>query len=254
MEDLQASGRYTFTATEAVRATGGTATGVYQAARRLASSGKLAKLRSGFYAIVPPEHRAAGSTPAAWFVDDLMAFHGRPYYVGLLTAAGLHGASHQAAMEFQVLTDSPLRSLEAGRVRVRFFQSHSVSAVPVVRVNTPTGTMAVSTPEATALDLVRYRRRVGGLSQVATVLAELAEQIDPHLLPRVAEHMEISVAQRTGYLLEQVADEALVEPLARWLETTKVFPVPLRPDLPRSDAERNERWCVIVNDIVEPDL
>lgn len=43
------------------------------------------------------------------------------------------------------------------------------------RINTPRGTLVISTPEATALDLVGYPHRAGGLNQVATVLAELAD-------------------------------------------------------------------------------
>ena len=51
--------------------------------------------------------------------------------------------------------------------------------VPVQSVNTPRGTLLVSTPAATALDLVGYQHQAGGLDNVATVLSELAERIEP---------------------------------------------------------------------------
>ena len=44
-----------------------------------------------------------------------------------------------------------------------------------------------TTPEATAIDLVGYQRRVGGLNQVATVLSELAERLDAKRLVAAAE-------------------------------------------------------------------
>jgi hypothetical protein len=50
--------------------------------------------RHGFYVIVPPP---------SWYIDALMAQEQRPYYVGLLKAAELHGATHQVVMEFQVI-------------------------------------------------------------------------------------------------------------------------------------------------------
>ena len=56
--------------------------------------------RRGFYLIVDPGHRELGALPATAWIDDLMRFHGVPYYVGLLTAAALHGAAHQQPMAF----------------------------------------------------------------------------------------------------------------------------------------------------------
>jgi hypothetical protein len=42
--------------------------------------------------------------------------------------------------------------------------------------------MRVSTPEATALDLVRYVTAAGHIGNVATVLAELSEKLTTNLL------------------------------------------------------------------------
>ena len=63
--------------------------------------------------------------------------------------------------------------------------------------------MRVSTVEATAIDLVGYERHAGGLDQVATILAEFAEQIDPERLVEAAKTAPISWAQRLGYLLQR---------------------------------------------------
>ena len=84
-----------------------------------------------------------------------MAAMRQPYYVGLLSAAGLHGASHQQPQEFQVMTDRPIRHLRAGRGRIHFFVKKGIDRTAVMNMQTPTGAMRVSTPEATAVDLVR---------------------------------------------------------------------------------------------------
>ena len=55
-----------------------------------------------------------------------MKFHGARYYVGLLSAASLHGDGHQQPMELQVVAGTVLRSLTVGRVRIRFFFSGRV--------------------------------------------------------------------------------------------------------------------------------
>ena len=57
----------------------------------------------GFHLIVPPEYRALGCLPADQFVPQLMEHLGLVYYAGLLSAASLHGAAHQAPMVFQTI-------------------------------------------------------------------------------------------------------------------------------------------------------
>jgi hypothetical protein len=54
-------------------------------------------------------------------------------------------------------------------VRVIFIARKYLQDVPVQAFNTPRGTIQVSTPEATAVDLVGYSRHAGGLDQVATI-------------------------------------------------------------------------------------
>src|SRR2546426_1083903 len=95
IESLLGRGRRTFTRAEAEGALNSSATGTYQALRRLQKNGWLAMPRRGFYLIVDPEHRHLGALPATSWIDDLMRFHDVPYYVGLLSAAALYGAAHQ---------------------------------------------------------------------------------------------------------------------------------------------------------------
>ena len=254
LEDLRSSGRYTFTRGEALRALGASGVALKNATWRLSKAGRLVSPRRGFYIIVPPEYRAAGSIPPSWIIRDLMAYLGRPYYVGLLSAAALHGAAHQVPHEFQVVTDRPLRATEVGRTRVVFVKKAHLEKTPTVSVKTPTGEIRVSSPEATALDLVRYPEHAGSLSNVATVLDELAERLDPHALARAAQaEEEVAYAQRLGYLLDLTGHTELTGPLAEWVHARASRVTPLRSDRPITGALRAPRWKVAMNEEIDFD-
>jgi predicted transcriptional regulator of viral defense system len=179
------------------------------ALRRLKTKGRIVCPRRGFFVIVPLEYGSAGSPPASWFIDALMSYLGQPYYVGLLSAAELHGAAHHRPQVFQVLTDMPTRPVQAARVRIEFHRSQNIHEAQVERVKTETGSMRVSTPEETAIDLVRYPAACGHLDNVVTVLIELAERIHPEALAQVARRARRPDAQRLGYLLERLGLEEL---------------------------------------------
>lgn len=68
-----------------------------------------------------------------------------------------------------------------------------------------------STPSATAIDLVRYMNRLGGPSAVATVLTELAEQIETEEFAKTIIQMnaEITVLQRLGVIFEIIGQKSL---------------------------------------------
>jgi len=205
VDALQGRGRYTFDRAEGLHELGSTPEALEAAVRRRAAKGRLAVPRRGFYVVAPAEYRSAGAPPADWFIADLMRFERQPYYVGLLSAAALHGAARQQPQEFQVVTDGPLRPARAGLVRIRFFTKATAGSTPVVDMKTQTGSMRVSTPEATALDLVRYVKRARHLDNVATVLAELGEKLGARRLLAVArKDVEIAHVQRLGHLLDSV--------------------------------------------------
>lgn len=254
VDALQGRGRYTFQRAEAISTLGIAPENLKKAARLLARKRRLVSPRRGFYVIVPVEHRAAGAPPASWFIDDLMRALDAPYYVGVLTAAAQHGASHQAPQEFQVVTARPQRPITAGRNRIRFIAKARLERTAVVPVKTYTGTMRVSTAEATAVDLLRYVEHAGFLSNVATVLRDLAEPCEPGRLVQAAEaDGELAHAQRLGYVLDLIGVRRLADPLAQWLDARRPSVVRLNPAEPERGAPRDRRWRLIVNDTVEPD-
>lgn len=252
VDSHQARGQYLLTREEALRALGVSDEALKKAVRRLVAKRRLAVPRRGFFVIVPVEYREAGAPPPSWFIDDLMKFLRQPYYVGLLSAAALHGAAHQQPQEFQIVTNKQLRSTAAGRARIRFFQKIHLERTPTMEVKTETGAMRVATPEATALDLLRYLEAAGHLGNVATVLVELGEKLDAERLALVARiENELPTAQRLGYLLELVGARESASSLAAWIEACRPRFVPLRPDRSVRRAAEDSRWRVLVNEKVE---
>lgn len=254
VDTYQATGRYVMTRDQALAELGTTEEALKKAVQRLVARRRLAVPRRGFYVIVPLEYREAGAQPASWFIDELMRFQGRPYYVGLLSAAALHGAAHQQPQEFQVVTTGQLRPAVAGRARIRFFGKRHLERTPTMEIQTETGRMRVCSPEGTALDLLRYVEGSGHLGHIATVLPELSERLDPRRLADVARiEGELANAQRLGHLLERVGAGEVTAALAAWIAEQRPRFVPLRCDRPARRAPRDRRWRVLVNESVEPE-
>ena len=253
VEQLQARGRYTFTRDQAESQTERSFVAAQTALRRLKEQGRIVSPRRGFFVIVPPEYRSTGSPPASWFIDDLMDYLSQPYYVGLLSAAAIHGAAHQQPMVFQVITSVPTREVRTGRVTIQFSMNSKIEQMPVTEKQTETGTMRVATPETTALDLVRYRASAGHFSNVATVLRELAEQIDARALASTAGLVSPPDAQRLGYVLDAIGEHELADPLAEWVKARKRHIVLLSPGEPRH-GKIDKRWHVRPNVELEVDV
>lgn len=253
VDELQSRGKYTFTR-EDVTDDQRSDVAFEAAVRRLKKQRRLASPRRGFFVIVPLEYREVGCLPASWFIDDLMRFLEQPYYVGLLSAAAIHGASHQQPMVFQVVTDRPTREGKAGRIRIEFHMSRFVADAPVVDVQTETGSMHVSSPEVTAYDVVRFPGAAGHLNNVATVLAELAEKLDGSKLADLAPEYSTPDVQRLGYLLDLVDQQDLAERLLKPLELRRRRPVLLAPGEGAHGEQPDDRWRIIPNTAVEADL
>ncbi len=251
---LMAAGRYTFTSSEARKALGVSADATRLALNRLARQGWLASPARGFYVIVPPEYQRLGCLPAEQFVPALMEYRGVPYYAGLLSAAQYHGAAHQRPQSFQVMLGKPRRPIQCGRVRVEFLVRKGIANVPTITRNTPRGVVRVSSVEATAVDLVGYVHQVGGLDQVATILAELAENMDPGRLVDAAQTAPLTWGQRLGYLLELVQFSDRADLLRQFVAEHACDNVALVPKLSHSGASVSHDWKLYINTEVEPDL
>jgi predicted transcriptional regulator of viral defense system len=245
-----------FTREEAKAVLGITDSAFQKAARRLQQRHLLAIPRNGFYVAVPPQYLSWEAPPPNWYIDELMRHEGRPYYVGLLKAAELHGATHHAVMEFQVVTDRQLPRIRAGRSVLAFYYRKDMREVAsgIVGHKTDTGSMKISSVELTALDLVRYAHAIGGVDAAATALADLGGKIDGAKLSAMAGRFERAITQRLGYLVDRLGHAERAEALHAFLFAKEAVPwTSLEPQKrgAKSDrkepVERNERWRVIVH-------
>ncbi len=255
VDSRQSQGLYFFTREEALRNLNQSESAFKQAAARLQRKKRIARIHGGFFVIIPLEYASAGILPAEWFIDDFMRYMGQPYYVGLLSAAALHGAAHQQPQQFHVITPVALREIRAGGLAMIFFFKKKFGEVALTQVKVQTGHIPVSTPEATALDLIRYARRVGGLDRVLTVLQELGEVMEPEKLVEAAEaDGTITYAQRLGFLLEMAGLTDLTDGLFQLVQERNPLPARLEPSAPTRGCKRDERWNLLINIQVESDL
>ena len=249
--DLAARGRYHFTSSELRSTLGVSGAAARQALSRLAAKGEIASPGRGFYVIVPPEYRRLGCLPADQFVPALMERRSIRYYVGLLSAAQYHGAAHHRPQEFQVVLERNRPAITCGSVKVVFVSRKNLAAVPVERFNNPRGTVVVSSVEATAVDLVGYMQRAGGVDRVAGALSELGDELDPRRLVEASASASILWAQRLGYLLEHVgAGEKAVLLKERVRQRARNF-TKLLPGADADGALRSKDWRLFVNASIE---
>jgi predicted transcriptional regulator of viral defense system len=255
-EAIQSQGKYWLTKKETVKALGITEPAFNKAAHRMIKHEKLIRIRNGFYVIIPPEFRVTKGPPPSHYIDALMKFHEQPYYVGVLSAASLHGASHQSPQEFQVVTSQPLSKIEVGQTRIRFITKKDIENTPTIQVKTPTGYMKVSTKAATILDLLRYVRLAGHLDNVATAIVELMESVNVSELLKIAKgEKELSYVQRLGFLIDKFSENKIASrELHELVEKKRPGFIFLRPDKRTGVIEKNLRWNILVNTSVEPDL
>lgn len=255
VDSRQEQGLYFFTREEAIESLAFTEIAFMKAAARLAKKNRVLRIRRGFFVIVPLEYRTTGILPPEWFIADLMAYLEQPYYVGLLSAASLHGAAHQKPQQYQVVTTTPQREVRKKGMAMRFFFKTNFKATPVTKVKVQTGYISVSSPEATALDLIRYGRSIGGLDRVMTVFQELGESIDAgKLIEAVKAEGSLVAAQRLGWLMEKCGHSEMVLDLAGYIAGNNPPFTRLDPSLPGADSERDTRWRLLINTDVEGDL
>jgi predicted transcriptional regulator of viral defense system len=223
--------------------------------------GHLLRPKTGFYVIVPSQYLSWGAPPPTWYIDAMMRFLDRPYYVGLLKAAELHGAAHQAVMEFQVVTSRQLRPITAGRSRIVFYVRKSLDAVrsDIQPYKTEAGQMQLASPELTAWDLLRYPHASGGLDHIATVLSDLGAKLQPNRLAALAPAFDTASLQRMGYVLDRLGHHAPAYALGPIFAAAKPAWVELdpadasNPDFAPDVLERDGRWRVVVRRQLEAD-
>ncbi|MDY6799318.1 MAG: type IV toxin-antitoxin system AbiEi family antitoxin [Pseudomonadota bacterium] len=265
VDELLSRGQAYFSREEALEALGLSAEAFIAAASRLTKKQRLASPRRGFYLILRPEDRVAGAPDPVRWIDPLMEYLDLDYRISLLRAAAFHGASHQAAMVFQVVVPKQLRGFDIGRHRLQFIYQAPVAFAKtnlpdwLAQMKSEAGFAKVAGVELTLLDCARYFHKAAGINGVAQVAKDIGVKADPRKLARAAKAYENAAVRRLGYLLDRaghVRQAEALEPFAKKAKSMK----PLDPSVkPLTEAlaelhEKDGKWMLVINEPVEVDF
>lgn len=207
-----AEGRAAFSLAELANQTGLSTIAARNQLLRLGKRVVRVAPKQQFFLIVSPEHTAWGAPPPDWWLDDYFKWLGRPYYLALLSAAESYGSSPQAVQVIQIMTDRPCRPIVLGRIRVRFFFKRSIETTPTQEMANAHAPLQVSTPEATACDLVRYAGRVGGITRATETFYPMVPLMTVRGLRQALKALnETATAQRIGCLFESIGQRRLAK-------------------------------------------
>lgn len=174
---------------------------------RLVSSKRIQFVYKGFYVIIPTQYQLKGIVPPNYYIDELMAYLGRPYYVGLLSAATIYGAAHQRAMVTQIVTTGPRSRISNKNALLDWNYRQQIPSELIESRNAEMGKINYSSAELTAVDIIQFASNIGGYQRAATVLAELVERIDISKIEKILPYTTTTTIQRLGYILEFVLFE-----------------------------------------------
>jgi len=225
----------------------------------LIKKGEIYPVFKGFYSVIPVDYALMGIVPPEFYIDDLMKYLGRPYYVSLLNAAAFYGAAHQKPQVFSVITSLPtLRDTTKKNTRIAFISTRKkIPQKWLKTIRGENGDFYVSKPELTAVDLITFQKEIGGLNRACTVLYELIEIVKFGKLDKTFfDYVPTSTIQRLGYLLENELEQPEQAGILFSKSQTrgcKFQKIPLKYSKSTANCETNEKWKIIINEKIEID-
>jgi predicted transcriptional regulator of viral defense system len=252
---IRAKGRFSFTFEELKNIFDSSAHALQQKIYRLRAENKIAIIRKNFYVVLPPEYAKNGELPIYLYLDDLMKYLGRNYYLGLYSAAALHGAAHQQPMDFQIVVETSIRSIEQPNTQINFFSRTNLAIDFIEKKKSAAGYFNVSSPELTALDFMSFNGKIGGITRIVPILGELIDAIKPAKMYKTASaYSSTSSLQRLGYLFDKIYNrQDLAGAVRRALKGKSLQNVLLSVSSPQKKAI-DKNWKVDINIVIESDL
>jgi predicted transcriptional regulator of viral defense system len=259
VDSLSAKGKIAFTLKEVRHAfPGNSEAAIKLKLNRLFKKGKAISIHQGYYLIIPPQYASRGVLPPALYLDGLMHYLKRSYYLGLLNAASFYGAAHQQPQEFFVFTEFPvLRPTKKKGIKVNYISKRTIPTQLLENRKTEAGYLRISSPELTAADLVQFEKRIGGLNRAVAILNELTETIKAeNINVEFLKQIPVTTIQRLGYLLEKVLRNKLLSDHLyeqSKMASSQFFRIPLKASAQKRNFTSDERWKVIINTEIEID-
>lgn len=225
--------------------------------QRLFKKNQIQNLRKGFYVIIPAKYENVSKIPIQLYAETLFSSIQKEYYLGLYSAAALHGASHQQIQQDYIICKPPaMRDIDKGNFSIRFFQTTHWPKKNIIQKKSDAGLFNVSSPTLTLADLLHYQNKLGGINRMLAIIEELAETIQLEDVEElITWYPHVNTFQRMGYLLEQFdVNEAILEVIQLHLDKQKVYPMLLSPVKNEKPGSANNRWKIDVNITLENDL
>ena len=145
---------------------------------RLTIKKKIISPWKGFYVIMPIEFALKAIIPPVFYIDALMSFLNKKYYISLLNAASFYGASHQRAQTFSVITEAPkLRNTAKTGTSILFFSKKNIPEKYIRSHKAQSGYVNVASPELTIPNLYTEIKR-NGILYPKVVLAQAILETD----------------------------------------------------------------------------
>jgi len=256
LKDVRAMGQYDFTVEQLAEKVPKPLKNIIKDIDRLRQKDEVANIRRGFYTLLPPEYRKMGLVPLDFYIDRLMTYLSKQYYVGLHSAAMFHGAAHQQPQTFSVVVNSPKpRMVNNKNLVIHFSEKKHFPAFGIEKKKTETGYFNLSNPELTFLDLIYFEKSSGGLNRIATTLVGLADAISlTRMKEAVGNDFPVSTLQRAGYIAEYVLDNSkLAAIFENKLASLSPQPILLKSS-GNKEGQKDLKWKIIVNTQIESDI
>lgn len=253
---LRSNGRYAFTIDDLNTKIHKPLKNIRKDIDRLRQKGEIINIRRGFYTVIPDEYRKMGSIPVEFYIDELMRYLSKKYYVGLFSAAMFHGAAHQQPQEFFVVAMAPKpRKIVGNNMLINFSEKKDYPHSGIEEKKTDTGYFKIASRELTFLDLIYFEKSAGGLNRVITVLQELSDKISITRMREVAKlDFPLSTYQRAGFIADVVlGNNKLASVFFDHLAQQGLQYVLLKSSGKKTDV-RDNKWKVIINTQLESDL
>ena len=233
---------------------------IKNALNRLVVTNSIKSVWRGFYAIVLPEYGLRGIIPPTEYIDHLMAYLNKDYYISTLSAAALQGASHQKPQVFTFICNRILHAKDKNETRLEPLLKKQIPYNYIEKMNVRSGTINISKPILTAIDLVLYSLKSGGFGNISTILSELSEVINIDSIENdFFTYIPVSAVQRLGYLFEDVLSESeLSKCLYQKAKLASVsfrkIPLVSYSDVNIYNVSYNAKWKVLINEEVDLDI
>lgn len=231
---------------------------IKRALSRLVSQEKIISIYKGFYIIIPPSYKNMGVLPPTMFIDDLMNFLGRPYYISLLSAAAIFGAAHQQPQANYVCTTIPsIRTTKKKGIVIRYISKRKFPDGYIIQKKTESGYIKVSNPILTSIDLINYYKTIGGLNRAVSIINELSEEIElKNINNKILDIASKADLQRLGYIWDHEIDQPqLANKVFSVLkdQQIKIRSCKLINSKQKNNGKLSNRWNVDVNTSIEID-